>query len=328
MPLVTIRIERVRRDHTPRRPRRRARIAAFTAGTAAVAALGTTVAIDAATASNVPPNTTNVAFVALPSPHKLFANKVIKANTPTSIAGIGGSTTVPTNATTIQLQVSASDTGAGSGTLSIFPAGNPAGVAANGKLFWESNESNSGLLATNIGLKDQITFESDTDTKATASIVGYSTQVTDGDINGSDGIAGQVLTDTGAGAAWQALPAVTAGTISPTGGHTGDILTNTGGGVAWQAPHFQSAYTNTVVIHPNGTDIQNGNALLAAVTGGGGQTIQLEGGNYDLGSQNLPVGNGLSIVGAGPPRSPRSARLARSRPRSAARCPSPTSRSV
>jgi hypothetical protein len=46
--------------------------------------------------------------------------------------------------------------------------------------------------------------------KVTATITGYSTQVTDGDVSGLDGTSGQVLTDNGTGAAWQTLPAKTA----------------------------------------------------------------------------------------------------------------------
>lgn len=55
----------------------------------------------------------------------------------------------------------------------------------------------------NVGSDDELTFaDSGGAAKVTATITGYSTQVTDGDISGRDGTAGQVLTDTGVGAAW------------------------------------------------------------------------------------------------------------------------------
>ena len=164
-------------------------------------ALGAGLSVGMLAGANTP-STTDVNFVSLATPYKLFTNKAIKTTTPATVLGLGGATKVPSNATTIEIALTVSGSTAAGGTVTVAPAGNPSG--GSGSVTWDGGESGQGNVATQIGTADDITF---TDTggpaQATATIIGYSTQVTDGDVSGLDGNTGQVLTDTGSGAAWQ-----------------------------------------------------------------------------------------------------------------------------
>lgn len=245
---------------SPRRWRRRAALAATMLAVAGLGA-GTTAFATVSTHSG---STTNVSFVTLTPAHKLLSNTAISANKSTSPVVIGGTTTVPSNATTVQLTVSAK--GAAAGTLNFYPAGNPSGGSGQ-SLSWTAGATVSGTIQENVGMSGELTFaNSSTGSVAvTAAIIGYSTQVTDGDISGVDGTSGQVLTNTGAGGSWQnpsaggpaggALtgtypnPALGTGVvgnsnlaggsvstdkISASGGTAGQVLTNAGSGTSWQ----------------------------------------------------------------------------------------------
>lgn len=147
-------------------------------------------------------STTDVAFVPLTPVHKVFGGSVA-ANGSKSVVVSGGSTTVPTNATTVQLSITV--TGPKAGSLSFYPAGDVAGGSGQ-TLSWDANHSNSATIAENIGMKNEVTIANSSAGAATvtATVTGYSTQVTAGDINGTGGNAGDVLTDNGAGGAtWQ-----------------------------------------------------------------------------------------------------------------------------
>lgn len=77
----------------------------------------------------------------------------------------------------------------------------------------------SGVIEENIGLKNQITFDNASAASAvvTATVTGYSTQVTAGDVHGSGGAPGQVLTDTASGPSWQSAGGTTYDQIMTTG---------------------------------------------------------------------------------------------------------------
>jgi hypothetical protein len=146
-------------------------------------------------------STTNVAFVPLATPYKLLTSKSFAANTSDSVVVIGGSTTVPSNATTVRLSVEAGGTTAG--TMNFTPKGNLVGGSGQ-YLSWSAGGSDTQNIAENVGLSDELTFAlSGGAAKVTATITGYSTQVTDGDISPADGTSGQVLTNSGSGASWQ-----------------------------------------------------------------------------------------------------------------------------
>lgn len=155
-------------------------------------------------------DTTAVAFVDI-TPRQIWANNSISPNRAESVAVIDGTTTVPSNATTVRLAVTVR--GAAAGTIKLYPAANEAGGAGH-TVSWVAGGTTTATTAEKVGLANKITVFN-TSTKAavvTIKITGYSTQVTAGDINGSGGSAGQVLTNNGAGGAtWKSL---TAGDVS------------------------------------------------------------------------------------------------------------------
>jgi hypothetical protein len=182
-------------------PRWWGRAAIFTAIVAAVgltAGVASSLASPASTAS-----TTNVSFIPLTTPYQLFTAKAFRAQAIFHALVLGGATTVPTNATTVQLHVEAGGTAAG--TMSFYPTGDPSGGSGQ-SLSWSAGSSSTATIEENVGLGDDLTFKNRTSAStATATITGYSTQVTDADVAPADGLNGQVLTNTGSGAQWETV---------------------------------------------------------------------------------------------------------------------------
>ncbi len=151
-------------------------------------------------------DTTAVAFVPVSAKKVMSANSIPAGATESAIV-IGGTTTVPSNATTVRLVVTVK--GAAAGTITLFPAGNEAGGAGH-TVSWAAGATTTETEAENVGLSNKVSVKNSS-TKAavvTLTITGYSTQVTAGDINGSGGTNGQVLTNNGAeGATWRSLDA-------------------------------------------------------------------------------------------------------------------------
>lgn len=205
--MLHIRVSVVRETSSPgpsdppsgRAPRWR-RTAALGSVLAAVA-----VALVASAGAAPTTDTTAVAFVPVPAKQLWGANSISPGKAE-SVTVIGGTTTVPSNATTVRLEVTVKGTAAG--TLRFYPAGNEAGGAGH-TLAWAAGGTATGTTAENVGLQNKVTVFNDS-TKAasvTVKVTGYSTQVTAGDINGSGGSAGQVLTNNGAGGAtWASQP--------------------------------------------------------------------------------------------------------------------------
>lgn len=211
---------------------------AMVAGFVAVAGLGTGVAM----AGDKPAphaSTTNVSFISLATPHKLFTDKKLAAHQAFSTAVLGGAATVPTNATTVRLSVKAG--GKDAGTMTFYPTGDPAGGSGQ-SLSWPKGGTSTVTIEENIGLADEVTFNNGSKAAtASATITGYSTQVTDADVAPADGSGGQVLTNTGTGAAWRTLPLGTASSFSGAGGTSGQVLTNTGSGAKWETVNTTSS---------------------------------------------------------------------------------------
>jgi hypothetical protein len=181
---------------TKRGRRARRRVAAVGGGVVCAGLLVMGVAGAAPTTS-----TTDVTFVPLTAAHKVLS-ATISANKTTSAVIIGGSTTVPSDATTVKLVVTAK--GAAAGDLNFYPAGNLGGGSGQFLPYPSGNTLVSATIEENVGQSGELTFYNvgKGSVVVTASVVAYSTQVTAGDINGTGGTAGQVLTNTGAGATW------------------------------------------------------------------------------------------------------------------------------
>jgi hypothetical protein len=182
------RSERTRRRRSLRRPVAIASISVLT--------LGVLAGVAGASGS-----TTNVSFTLLTPSKVLLTNASIAAHKTNSPVVIGGTTTVPSDATTVELAVSAK--GATSGTLDFYPADN-VDAAGQTLTYPSGNAWVTTTIYENVGQSGEVTFyNAGTGTAVvSAKIVGYSTQVTAGDISPADGTTGQVLTNTGTGAQW------------------------------------------------------------------------------------------------------------------------------
>jgi hypothetical protein len=185
-------------------------------GVAALTA-GTLIGVAAAD----PNSTTDVGFTPLNPVGKVLTNSSIAAHKTVSAIAVGGATTVPTNATTVQLKVVVVG-GTAAGTLDIYPAGNVTGGSGQ-SVTWGAHLTVSATFEENVGIKDELTFvnNSAATAKVTATVIGYSSQVTTGDISPNGGTAGQVLTNTGAGTAWQSTAQGTSAYASSFSGSVG-----------------------------------------------------------------------------------------------------------
>lgn len=146
----------------------------------------------------------DVSFTPLTPPKKVLSNASIGANSTRLVTVSGGSTTVPTNATTLEIMIAVRGTKAG--TLSFYPAGDPGGSTGQ-TVSWPAGGNNTATITIDVGQKNQIAIKNTSLGSAvtTATITGYSTEVEVDDISGIGGTAGQVLTNDGAGGVtWQA----------------------------------------------------------------------------------------------------------------------------
>jgi hypothetical protein len=147
---------------------------------------------------------------------KVFGGSIGADKTVSAIAA-GGATTLPTNATAVQLHLTIKSSGAGG--LIVYPAGDPTAPDSQNVSY---GLSTSAVIQTTVGAKDEVAIHNAGSLAATvtATDIGYSTQLTATNIAPDAGSAGQVLTDTGTGAAWQ-TPEVTINSGSGlTGGGT------------------------------------------------------------------------------------------------------------
>lgn len=161
------------------------------------AAVGGVLVATLAGANPATTDTTDVAFVAIPA-KQVMGNNSIPAGKVESAVVIGGASTVPSNATTVRLLVTARGTKAG--TIKLYPAGNPAGTSGD-TLSWPAGGTSTATMAENVGMSNKVSVENQSLAAAivTVKITGYSTEVTAGGINGSGGTAGQALVNNGRG---------------------------------------------------------------------------------------------------------------------------------
>jgi hypothetical protein len=141
-------------------------------------------------------------YIPLTPVHKILSSASIGANATTSPIAIGGSTTVPSNATAVQMTVTVNDTRAGS--LHIFPAGDPTAGGATAVSFL-ANTATTETVTETVGKSSEISFQNTAASTATVTVtlIGYSTQITASNISPDGGTAGQVLTNSGTGVSWQ-----------------------------------------------------------------------------------------------------------------------------
>jgi hypothetical protein len=164
-------------------------------------------------------------YVTVSPAHRILSGTVGAGATLSEVA-VGGSTTVPTNATAVQMTVTAKDTKAGS--VQIFPAGDPTAGGATSVTFAAGTTATATVNET-VGASSKISFKNTAaaTVTVTATITGYSTQLTAANIAPDGGSSGQVLTNTGTGASWQNLPQTKAFAQSQTELSGGVLLSNT-----------------------------------------------------------------------------------------------------
>ena len=218
--------------------------------------------------ASTPGHPADVTFIALSVPHKVLSNASIAKAATNSPVVIGASTTVPSDATSVQMTVAVKSTAAG--TLTVFPTDHAASSTADTISFPSGNALATQVTKQSPGLAGKVSFKNNGAATAnvTVTITGYSTQTTASNVSGSGGSAGQVLTNNGAGgASWQSVgtggPAggvligsypnpglaansvntanlvngsVSAAKLSAAGSTAGQVLTSTGGGVSWTNP--------------------------------------------------------------------------------------------
>lgn len=253
----------------------------------AVTALAAGMITGVAGATGSPGSTTNVSFVALTPAKKILSAITIATKKSTSPVVIGGTTTVPSNATTVQIVVTAKGTAAG--TLNFYPSANAAGASGQSLAYPKSTTTTASVtIQENVGQGGAVTFyNAGTGTATvTATITGYSTQVTAGDINGNGGSNGQVLTNDGSGGAtWatqgQSFASGTGYAPLPIGlTSQTTVLTLTVPVGSYQVTATYSAYATSpdlaycTIIAPSGFSSAYGTADLAVALSNGNYTGQ------------------------------------------------------
>jgi hypothetical protein len=193
MAVISIRIERAAKpERTPAQRRRRMTgVAAVTGAAALVAATLVDTSAHAAGTVSI-------------TPKVIKSGAAVAANKSLSVAVSGGTTTVPSNATRVVMAVTVAKAQQ-AGVLGAYPAGNPAGSSGD-SLSFAPTVSQTATFTEQVGLSNKVTFvnQSAGSISLTVKITGYSTDVRASDVSGIGGTAGQVLTNTGAGAHWAA----------------------------------------------------------------------------------------------------------------------------
>jgi hypothetical protein len=179
------------RDYRPRRWGRRAGLGVI------VVAIGGVVAGLALADAGTPPSGGYVAMTAV----TILNNVSVGSGGSVSPPALGASTSVPTNATEVRINVTVG--GPQAGKLKIYPAGDPAAGSAT-SVSWKAGSSNTATVREDVGTNNQVTFNNTSASPATvtATINGYSTQITATNIASDGGTSGQVLTNLGTKTGW------------------------------------------------------------------------------------------------------------------------------
>jgi hypothetical protein len=141
------------------------------------------------------------------TPHVIENNVSVSAGHTVAAVVSGGATTVPTDATRVQLLLTVSRE-QHAGSVRVWP--NPVGTSPD-SLEFAANTAVSGVLTEAVGTQNKVVFENLSAGTITlkVEVTGYSTEVRADDISPQGGTTGQVLTNTGTGVAWGPGPADT-----------------------------------------------------------------------------------------------------------------------
>ncbi|KAA1421403.1 hypothetical protein F0U44_03640 [Nocardioides humilatus] len=150
--------------------------------------------------------TTQVDFVEMTPPKVMLNKKSISKGGAAFVTVIGGNSTVPSNATTVRLELTVTaGRGSTGGYFTVFSRGDiAAGPGAH--IEFTSESPTVVTLTRHAGLNDELVVKNNSlaSAFATLKITGYSTQVAAAGINSDAAEEGDVLTADGDGtAAWQ-----------------------------------------------------------------------------------------------------------------------------
>jgi hypothetical protein len=111
-------------------------------------------------------------FVGLATPFKLATNQTMAAHAVLDKVATGGTTTVPTYASSVYLTLSVKS-GKAAGNLLVYPTGNPDGVV---DLSWSAGQTAGATAVVQVGLKNSVRFENQSTGSVviTSTIAGYS----------------------------------------------------------------------------------------------------------------------------------------------------------
>jgi hypothetical protein len=135
------------------------------------------------------------------TPKTIANNVAVAGHGVLQLVASGSSTTVPTDATRVVFALTITGATA-SGNVAANPTGSPGSGAF---VHYTAGTTATGTVTEQIGLGNQVAFHNGgvNGITLTVKITGYSTEVRATDISPAGGSTGQVLTNTGAGAAWQ-----------------------------------------------------------------------------------------------------------------------------
>jgi hypothetical protein len=190
--LITIKVERTPRAFDAMlgwRRRRQIMVAGIAIG-ALVSAFFVSTGLAQASVVSIPPRT-------------IASDITVPSYAGVQLVAAGGSTAVPTGATRVVLSVSLSGA-TSNGKVGAYPTGSPS-LGSGTLLSYAAGDTVAATFTERVGLWNKVTFVNHGTgaISATVKVVGYSTDVRASDISPYDGAAGQVLTNTGSGAAWQ-----------------------------------------------------------------------------------------------------------------------------
>jgi hypothetical protein len=152
-----------------------------------------------------PISSADVTYIPLTVPHKVLSNAAIATGATNSVVVIGAATTVPSDATSVQMTVAVKS--AKAGNIWVFPSDNRNSDTFDGVSFPAGDVLATETTRQHPGLSGKVSFRNGGTATATVTvtITAYSTENNADTISGSGGVYGSVLTNRGATAAWEPI---------------------------------------------------------------------------------------------------------------------------